>query len=89
MCILLTGAGMERARPRKTVTVRMAKFDRFLQLSATLEKHLFDKSRHGPKTAEIDQGSEGQRVGGHFTHHCWTVRPAIETGLNSAEISRS
>ena len=62
MCVMLTVADRERARTRKMATGRMAKFDRFLQFSASLEKHLFGKSRYRPKTAEIDQGSEGQRL---------------------------
>ena len=63
MCILLTVADMERAQPREMVTGRMAKFDRFLLFSASPEKHLFGKSGHRPKTAEIDQALEGQGVG--------------------------
>ena len=35
MCVMLTVADKERARPRKMVTGRMAKFDRFLLFSAS------------------------------------------------------
>ena len=81
MCILLTGADMEGARPRKTVTVRMAKFDRFLLFSASLEKHLFDKSGHWPKTAEIDQGAGAKVVGSHLPPTLSDSVTQIESGL--------
>ena len=80
MCVMLTVADRERARTRKMATGRMAKFDRFLQFSASLEKHLFGKSRYRPKTAEIDQASEGQRVGQHSCRYCRTVSPKLKAG---------
>ena len=63
ICILLTIADSAGARPRKTVTARMAKFDRFLLFSASPERQLLTVSSRYPKTAEIDQGSAGQSCG--------------------------
>ena len=63
LCALLTVADTERARPRKTVTGRMARFDRFLLFSASLQCQWNATSGHWPKTAEIDQASEGQSCG--------------------------
>ena len=54
------GAARRGARPRKMVTARMAKFDRFLLFSAQPECKWKAISETWPKTAEIDQGSEGQ-----------------------------
>ena len=48
------------ARPRKSVTGRMAKFDRFLLFSALLDRQWKAVSGQWPKTAEIDQPSEGR-----------------------------
>ena len=50
------------ARPRKTVTGKMAKFDRFLLFSASLHCKRKTASGQRPKTAEIDQPSEAKRV---------------------------
>ena len=62
MCILLTVSDAERARPRKMVTGRTARFDRFPLFSASLECKQKVTLGQWPKTAEIDQASEGQRV---------------------------
>ena len=62
-CTLSTVADSAGARPRKMVTVRMAKFDRFLLFSAVPGWQLSVNSRQWPKTAEIDQGSAGQSCG--------------------------
>ena len=62
-CTLSMVADTERARPRKTVTARMAKFDRFLLFSASLGCQVQAVSGRWPKTAEIDQGKEGQSCG--------------------------
>ena len=63
ICILLAIADSAGARLRKTVTARMAKFDRFLLFSASPERQLLTASSRYPKTAEIDQGSAGQSCG--------------------------
>ena len=62
MCILLTGADSERARPREAGTEKMANFDRFLPFSAALEKSFRNNPLQWPKTAGIDQASHGQWV---------------------------
>ena len=90
MRILLTVADKAGARPRKTVTGRMAKFDRFLLFSASLERKRWFASEQWPKTAEIDQGSEGQRVcdvdfyisytSTRSTQYCRTVLFSIQSG---------
>ena len=56
------GAARRGARPRKTVTGKMAKFDRFLLFSASLHCKRKTASGQRPKTAEIDQPSEAKRV---------------------------
>ena len=60
---LLTVADTERTRPRKMVTARMARFDRFLQFSASPQCQWNATFGQWPKTAEIDQAPEGQSCG--------------------------
>ena len=60
---LSTVADSAGARPRKMVTGRMANFDRFLLFSASLECKQKVALGQWPKTAEIDQASEGQSCG--------------------------
>ena len=71
-CALLMVADRERARPRKSVTGRMAKFDRFPLFSASLERQLNTVFRPWPKTAEIDQVLVG---------HSLCAHPATTVGL--------
>ena len=60
---LSTVADSAGARLRKMVTGRMANFDRFLLFSASLECKQKVALGQWPKTAEIDQASEGQGCG--------------------------
>ena len=63
-CTLSMVTDSAGARPRKMVTAVMANFDRFLRFSASLKCKRKDPSFQLPKTAEIDQWSEGQSVSG-------------------------
>ena len=77
----------------------MANFDRFPLFSASPEKHLFGKSGRWPKTAEIDQASDCQRVrtASFFifytstrpSQHSRTVLLKIVSGQRAAEEPRS
>ena len=64
-CALSMTADRERARPRKSATGRMAKFDRFPLFSASPGRQLKTVFRTWPKTAEIDQGLVGQSLCAH------------------------
>ena len=96
MCILLTVADSERARPREAGTEKMANFDRFLPFSAALEKSFRNNPRQWPKTAGIDQASHGQWVrdadfaaSPRPTQLCRTESSAIGAGLKGAGEPRS